>query len=114
MDEMFRNQIPEFPNFGRQSIPASKPDLTNPIPELLPVPGNPGQGWGLTFMLGQSEATGRAKTTGHWAGLANCWWWCDREKGIAGMVCTQILPFIDLPVLSLWAEVESEVYKALS
>ncbi|KAL4923603.1 serine hydrolase domain-containing protein [Aspergillus undulatus] len=113
VDEMFTNQIPHLPNYSRQSIPASKPDLTNPIPELYPVAGNPPQGWGLTFMLSNGGPTGRSSATGHWAGLANLWWWADREKGVAGMVCTQILPFVDLPVLGLWGDVESEVYKAL-
>lgn len=113
VDEMFRNQIPNFPNASRQGIPAAKPDLTNPIGELYPVAGNPPQGWGLTFMLSNGGATGRSKTTGHWAGLANLWWWCDRENGVAGLVCTQILPFADAKVLGLWVGIEAEVYKAL-
>ncbi|KAM0325322.1 hypothetical protein ACHAQA_007307 [Verticillium albo-atrum] len=114
VEEMFRNQVSSFPDFGRQSIPAAKPDLTNPIPQLYPVEGNAAQGWGLTFMQANSNATGRSSTTVQWAGLANLWWWCDREKGVAGMVCTQILPFADGPVLNLWAQVEVEVYKALA
>ncbi len=114
VEEMFSNQIPHFPNYSRQSIPAAKPDLTNPIPELYPVPGNPPQGWGLTFMLSNGGGTGRSTSTGHWAGLANLWWWADREKGVAGMVCTQILPFVDMPVLGLWATIEAEIYKALA
>jgi CubicO group peptidase (beta-lactamase class C family) len=114
VDEMFRNQIPEFPNYGRQSIPAAKPDLTNPIPELYPVPGNPPQGWGLTFMMSNGAPTGRSTDAGNWAGLANCWWWCDREKGIAGIVCTQILPFADLRVLGLWFDMEKRIYDAIA
>lgn len=110
---MFRNQIPNFPNFARQGIPDAKPDLTNPLPELYPVPGNPPQGWGLTFMLSNGGATGRSTRAGFWAGLANCWWWCDPEHGVAGMVCTQILPFADAQVLGLWGQVESEIYNAL-
>ncbi|KAH7116654.1 hypothetical protein B0J13DRAFT_630286 [Dactylonectria estremocensis] len=51
VEEMFRNQVIRFPNFGRQFIAAAKADLTNPIPEPYPVPGNPAEGWGLTFML---------------------------------------------------------------
>ncbi|KAH9997687.1 beta-lactamase/transpeptidase-like protein [Xylariaceae sp. FL0662B] len=112
--EMFKNQIPKFPNFGRQGIPDAKPDLTNPIPDLYPVAGNPPQGWGLTFMLSNGGATGRSTATVWWAGLANCFWWCDRETGVAGMVCTQILPFVDAQVLGMWAGVEAEVYKALA
>lgn len=107
---MFRNHIAEFPDFGSQGIPASKPDLTNPVSQLYPHEGP--QGWGLTFML-TGGATGRSSGTAHWAGLAKLWWWCDREKGVAGMVCTQILPFADMNVLGLWVDVESEVYRGL-
>jgi len=114
VDEMFSNQIPDFPNYSRQSISAAKPDLTNPISELYPVPGNPPQGWGLTFMLSSGGLTGRSKATGHWAWLPNLWWWGDRENGVAGIVCTQILPFADAKVLALWGEIEGEIYKALS
>lgn len=111
--EMFKNQIPDMPDFARQPIPASKADLTNPIPELYPVPGNPPQGWGLTFMLSNGGATGRSRKTANWAGLANCFWWCDPEHGIAGMIATQILPFCDGNVLRLWADIETEAYVAL-
>jgi hypothetical protein len=110
---MFRNQIPEFPNFGTQGVPDSKPDLTNPIPVLYPPPPTGVQGWGLTFML-TGGATGRSPSTGHWAGLPNLWWWCDRENGVGGMVCTQIFPYADVPVLNLWVDIEAEVYKALA
>ena len=112
MDEMFRNQIPGFPDFAKQGIPDAKPDLTNPISDLYPAPANLPQGWGLTFML-TGGATGRSPGTGHWAGLPNLWWWCDREKGVAGMICSQVLPFADPQVLSLWVSVESAVYRAL-
>ncbi|KAF2454998.1 beta-lactamase family protein [Lineolata rhizophorae] len=111
VDEMFRNQISKFPNFGTQGIPPSKPDLTNPIPNLYP--SSTPQGWGLTFML-TGGATGRSLGTGHWAGLPNLWWWCDREKGVAGMVCSQILPFADAQILGLWLDVERAVYDGLA
>lgn len=110
---MFQNQITQFPNFARQSIPAAKPDLTNAIPEIYPVPGNGPQGWGLTFMLSGAGTTGRSASTAFWAGLPNLWWWCDREKGVAGIVATQLLPFADGQVLNLWGKIESAVYQAL-
>jgi len=112
VDEMFSNQIPEFPNFGRQPIADAMPDLTNPIGELYPQPHDQPQGWGLTFMLTISEgATGRGRNTGWWAGLANLFWWADREKGVGGMVASQILPFADGQVMGLWAQVESQIYQ---
>jgi CubicO group peptidase (beta-lactamase class C family) len=110
VDEMFRNQIPILTNFAAQAIPASKPDLTNAIGHLYP--SSTPQGWGLTFMR-TGGPTGRSEGTAHWAGLANLWWWCDREKGVAGMICTQLLPFADPQVWSLWQDVESAVYRGL-
>ena len=92
---MFTNQIPNFPKFGRQGIPAARPLLTNPLPDLFPEALETPQGWGLTMMLTNLKGgvDGRGQATGHWAGLANLFWWCDREKGVAGMVVSQILPF---------------------
>ncbi|KAF2728806.1 beta-lactamase/transpeptidase-like protein [Polyplosphaeria fusca] len=113
IDTLFTNQIPSFPNFARTGIPASKPSLTNPIPEIYPVPGDVEQGWGLSFMLSNGGATGRSRGTGFWAGLPNCWWWVDRESGVGGVVCAQVLPFADGRVLGLWGEVEGGVYKGL-
>jgi len=92
--EMFTNQIPQFPDFGRKGIKGAKPLYANDIPELYPQPREQPQGWGLTFMLTLSEgATGRGRNTAWWAGLPNLFWWCDREKGVAGILATQILPF---------------------
>ncbi|KUJ12952.1 beta-lactamase/transpeptidase-like protein [Mollisia scopiformis] len=92
--EMFTNQIPSMPNFAREPIAAATPELTNPIPELYPQPREQEQGWGLTFMLTVHEgATGRGRNTAWWAGLANLFWWADRERGVGGMVASQILPF---------------------
>ncbi|CAF3455481.1 unnamed protein product [Fusarium graminearum] len=113
IDLMFSNSVEKFPNFSRQVIPAAKPDLTNRIEELYKVSGDPPQGWGLTFMLTNGGPTGRSTSTVQWAGLANLWWWADREHGVAGIVCTQILPFADSKVLHLWTDVETEIYKSL-
>ncbi|ETI26882.1 hypothetical protein G647_09981 [Cladophialophora carrionii CBS 160.54] len=110
VDLMFQNQIPEFPNFGRQGIPPAKADLTNAIPDLYP---GKEQGWGLTFMLSDGP-TGRSTGTAHWAGLPNLYWWCDRAKGVAGIICSQVLPFADPQVLGLWVNLESGVYGGLS
>jgi len=112
VDEMFRNQIPDFPNFGRQGIPDSKPWLTNLLPDLYPIPKEQPQGWGLTFML-TSGPTGRSDGTAFWAGLPNLWWWCDRKKGVAGIIASQVLPFADAKVLGLWFNIETGIYEAL-
>jgi len=42
--------------------------------------------WGLSFLVTGSVEGGRGEGTAEWAGLANSYWWCDREKGVAGYV----------------------------
>lgn len=111
VDQMFTNQIPQLPEFGRQGIPAAKPTHSNPIPELYPNDGAP-QGWGLSFMI-TGGATGRSEGTGWWAGLANLYWWADREKGIGGIMASQVLPFADLRTIGTWIGLEKTVYDAL-
>lgn len=113
VDEMFRNQIPHLPNFARQPIPDAKPWLTKPIPDLHPVHQGEAQGFGLSFMLSGS-ATGRSPGSAFWSGICNCYWWCDRVKGVAGMVTTQTLPFGDLNSAGLWAGTEIAVYGDLA
>lgn len=103
-----------MPNFARQGIPAAKPEQTNPAPELYPQEGNPPQGWGLSFMITQEAgATGRGRNTAWWAGIANLFWWCDREKGVAGMIASQVMPFGDMSVMGQWGACEAAVYQAL-
>ena len=115
VNTMWENQVPEHPDFARQGIPAAKPDQTNPAPELYPQEGNPPQGWGLSFMLTQEPgATGRGRNTAWWAGIANLFWWCDREKGVAGMIASQVMPFGDLNVMGQWGACEAAVYGALA
>ncbi|WPG97451.1 Hypothetical protein R9X50_00022600 [Acrodontium crateriforme] len=114
VDAMWENQIPKLPDFARVGIPAAKSEQTNPAPELYPQEGNPPQGWGLSFMITQEAgATGRGKNTAWWAGIANLFWWCDRERGVAGMIASQIMPFGDLNVMGQWGACEAAVYKSL-
>jgi hypothetical protein len=113
VDEMFRNQIPQLPDFAREPLPAAKKWLTNPIPDLHPAHNGEVQGYGLSFML-TGSATGRTAGSAYWSGLSNCFWWCDREKGIAGMVTTQTLPLGDMNAFGLWGGVEMAVYGELA
>lgn len=54
------------------------------------------------------------RLTRYRAGLANLFWWVDREKGVAGMIGTQILPFGDAEVAGLWVGAETAIYQALA
>lgn len=111
---MWKNQIRDMPDFARQGIPDAKREHTNSTPELYPQDGSPGQGWGLSFMLTQEPgATGRGRNTAWWAGIANLFWWCDREKGVAGMIASQMMPFLDPNILGQWVACESAVYASV-
>ena len=82
---------------------------------MYPQEGNPPQGWGLSmFLTIEPGATGRGANTGWWAGLANSYWWVDREKGVAGVIGSQVLPFGDGKVVPAWVGVEKAVYDGLS
>ena len=111
VDEMFKNQIPQFPKFGYDLIPTAKPMLANPIPAQYPQPGDPDQGWGLTWHITKEPGqTGRGANTAWWAGICNLFWWADREKGIGGMMASQVLPFGDPTVIGTWGSCEAAVY----
>ncbi|KAF4120935.1 CubicO group peptidase, beta-lactamase class C family [Geosmithia morbida] len=114
VDDLFTNQLPDQPDFARRPLPTCKPWVTSAAPELYPFcPPSKPQGWGLGVMLSPS-ITGRSDTAAHWFGVSNLFWWCDREKGVAGIVGSQILPFSDPQVVELWAQVESKVYEDVS
>lgn len=113
IEEMFSNQIPDMPNFGRTPINPPKPEYSNALPELYPEDHEIPQGWGLTFFLHLRDGAVHSKGTGWWAGLANLFWWADRTRGIGGMIATQILPFGDGKVLGLWGQIEHGLNSAL-
>ncbi|GAM40133.1 hypothetical protein TCE0_034r12242 [Talaromyces pinophilus] len=79
VDEMFTNQIPQFPYFARQGIYPSKPRLANPSSVLYPEPDDGPQGWGLTFYIHLRESFVHSKGTAWWGGLPNVFWWIDRR-----------------------------------
>lgn len=70
--------------------------------------------WSLTFMVNDAKApTGRPAGAIGWAGLANCFYWIDRQNGVGGYWATQILPFAD-PVSFLgYIDFETAVYAQL-
>jgi len=111
---MFENQIPEHPNFARGSPAPADPTLANHTSEMYPQEGDPPQGWGLSFFLTIAPGgTGRGANTAWWAGIANLYWWVDRERGVAGMIASQVLPFGDPKVVPAWVQCEKAIYDGL-
>lgn len=90
-----------------QMMKSAIPDLSNDVPGL-PVPQN----WGLGFHLTQADLPGmRSRGTGDWAGLFNSFYWIDRNKGVGGVLMTQVLPFFDMPVIETLMGFEMAVYQ---
>ena len=91
------------------------------LPGVIPSLSNyaeffPGQSksWALTFMVNDVEApTGRPAGALAWAGLANLFYWIDRQNGIGGFWATQILPFADPVSVSGYVDFETAVYQGL-
>jgi methyl acetate hydrolase len=83
------------------------PEWSNDVPGL-PVPQN----WGLGFHLMQVDLPGmRSRGTADWAGIFNSYYWIDRNKGIGGVLMTQVLPFFDMPVVETLMGFELAVYQ---
>jgi methyl acetate hydrolase len=92
------------------------------LPGVIPSLSNdaeffPGlkKSWSYTFMVNDEEApTGRPAGAIGWAGLANLFYWIDRQNGIGGFWATQILPFGDAPSFIGYLNFETAVYKNMA
>ncbi len=93
-----------------KSLPGVIPWLSN---EAEFFPGMP-KSWGLSFMINDEAApTGRPAGALAWAGLANLYYWIDRQNGIGGFWATQILPFADPTSVGGYLAFETSVYDGL-
>ena len=98
------------------------PQKVTMLPGVIPSLSNdaeffPGleKDWSYTFMVNKEEApTGRPAGAIGWAGLANSYYWIDRQNGVGGYWATQILPFADAASFGGYMEFESAVYRALN
>lgn len=105
--QMCRNQIGDLRvEAMRSRVPAVSNDG-----EFFP---GEEKSWGLSFQINEVPGfTGRPAGTLMWAGLANSYYWIDRENGIGGAFISQILPFADTRAMALYFEMESKVYQML-
>ena len=70
--------------------------------------------WALSFMINDEAApTGRPAGALGWAGLANLFYWIDRQNGVGGFWATQILPFADPTSFGGYMDFETAVYASL-
>jgi len=70
--------------------------------------------WGYTFQRNEERLpTGRPAGQLMWAGLANSYYWIDRENKVGGFFASQILPYHDIAAYLGYLEFESAVYSVL-
>jgi CubicO group peptidase (beta-lactamase class C family) len=101
---MFKDSLDgaRMPNGSRTAMPR----LTNDLPALP---------YAHTFGLGLHVFTEdlpgmRRAGSGDWSGLCNCYYWIDRDSGLAGALLTQVLPFHDTEVLEAVIRSELTIY----
>lgn len=91
-------------------LPGVIPSLSNDA-EFFP---GLSKSWSFTFMVNDEEApTGRPAGALGWAGLANLFYWIDRQNGFGGFWATQILPFGDPVSFTGYMELETAFYRGL-
>lgn len=76
----------------------------------------PGQtkSWAYSFMVNDEQApTGRNAGSLSWAGLANLYYWIDREADVAGIWGSQVLPFMDPAAVDNYLQFETAVYRGI-
>ena len=109
--EMSKNNMGDIKiAFLKTAIPSASPDVD--LPQMFP---GDDLKWGLSFLINTKQGpAGRSAGTLSWCGLANTYFWVDPAKRVAGVICTQILPFVDPRVMELYTKFESGVYQAVS
>ena len=111
--QMSKNNIGDV-NISRVVLKTTAPPSTPDVDMGQLFPGQDIK-WGLRFLINPQEGpAGRSGGSLSWAGLANTYFWVDPSKHVAGVILTQVLPFVDPRVLGLYSKFESGVYKALS
>jgi len=109
--EMSKNNIGDVKiAYLKTAIPSASPDVD--LPSMFP---GDDLKWGLSFLLNAKQGpAGRSAGTLSWCGLANTYFWVDPAKHVAGVIFTQILPFVDPRFMNLYAQFESGIYKAVA
>lgn len=77
------------------------------------LPGAP-DAFGLGFALNRKPlASGRGAGAMSWAGVFNTFFWVDRDRGVAAVVFTQMLPFGEPGPTKLVEDFDRTVYRTL-
>ncbi|KAF2103331.1 beta-lactamase/transpeptidase-like protein [Rhizodiscina lignyota] len=127
VDLMFTAQTPQFTKGGVKGQKGGLPFVINDSEQLC-MPGRQSktQGWSFAGMVEDDHENREpnrvamndettlpcGENTVWWAGVPNLYWWIDRETGVAGIVGTHMMPWLDPKALNTWKEVLEVVYSS--
>jgi len=70
--------------------------------------------WGLGFLITTDQVPGkRSSGSLSWGGIDNTYYWFDPERGVAGVIMMQLLPFADPKALGVYDTFERGVYRMI-
>lgn len=68
--------------------------------------------WGLGFLITARQVPGkRSAGSLSWGGIDNTYFWIDQQRGIAGVILMQLLPFADAKALNVYDAFERGIYE---
>ena len=101
---MARNQI------GKLGVPALKTALPRSADFTFIADGR--DKFGLGFLITSDQVPGkRSPGSLSWGGINNTYFWVDPERGLAGVILMQYLPFADPKALALHDQFERAAYQ---
>jgi methyl acetate hydrolase len=104
---MSRNQI------GGVSVRALKSAMPERSSDLTFIADGKDK-WGLGFLITAEGQAGKRSTGSlSWGGINNTYFWVDPQRGIAGVILMQFLPFADAKALAVYDAFERAIYRGV-
>lgn len=102
---MLANQIGDLSFAALRSVaPRASCDF-DPHPQVRKT-------FSLGFMRNETDIDGKRQAGSQsWAGIMNSHYWFDPKAGLAAVIMTQTLPFVEPPFMQLYDEFERQVYQ---
>jgi methyl acetate hydrolase len=100
-------------HIGILSVPALKSALPRSADFSFIADGR--DKWGLGFLITTDQVPGkRSRGSLSWGGIRNTYFWIDPNRGIAGVILMQYLPFADIKALAVYDAFERGAYQLVS
>ena len=100
-------------HIGAVSVPALKTHLPRSADFTFVNDGR--DKFGLGFLLTAEQVSGkRSPGSLSWGGINNTYFWIDQNRGIAGVIMMQYLPFADAKALAVYDAFERGAYQLIT